>query len=211
MSVRGGHVHGGLFLLLHVVVGHEALQPADAHALALDAADALGFALLLLGAYTAADSGQGVGGGDDVIGGVEVALSHLGNELGDAHRHRAAGAAAGIGAVEAAARLGDGGLRRVAQGHLVKIGGANQGILLGHGVLEQGLAGNGLGHDGIQPGQALLQRMHIQLFPVFRLQHLLHDLGVFLLGGHVPDGNVLLALLVELYIRDLISHFSSLP
>ena len=127
----------GLILLGHVVIGHKALQPADAHALTLDAPDALAFALLLLGADTAADGGQGVGGGDDLIGGVKVPGSHLGDELGDADGDGAAAAAGHIPAVEAALGLVHGHLGGVAQGYLIKVAGADDGVLLGHGVLGE--------------------------------------------------------------------------
>ena len=83
---------GGLDLVLdflvHVVVGDKALETADTDALALDAANALTLALLLLRANTAADSRQGVGGGDDLICCVKVALCDLGDEFGDAYRNR---------------------------------------------------------------------------------------------------------------------------
>ena len=134
VSVGFGHGNGGLVLFGHVVVGHKALQTADAHALALDASDALALALLLLGADAAAYSGQGVGGGDNIVSGVEVALSHLGNKLGDAHGHRAAGAAQGVFAVEAALCLVHGHFGGVAQSYLVKVFVSYQRILLRHGI-----------------------------------------------------------------------------
>ena len=134
VSVGFGHGDGGLVLFGHVVVGHKALQTAYAHALALDASDAFALALLFLGADAAADGGQGVGGGDDVVSGVKVALGHLGDKLGDAHGHRAAGAAQGVLAVEAALCLVYGHLGGIAQGHLVKILVPYQRILLRHGI-----------------------------------------------------------------------------
>ena len=120
-----------------MIVGHKALETADGNALALFAADAFAFALLLLGADTAADRREGVGGGEDVVGGVKIALDNLGDELGDADRNRAAGAAEGVFAVQAAVCLGNGLLFGIAQGDLIKVFCTDDGILLGHGVLFQ--------------------------------------------------------------------------
>ena len=132
-------VGGGLRRLLGgvgvVPVGHEPLQAADAHALGLDAAHALGFALRLLGADPSADGGQGAVLGDDLVGGLEVALRHLGDELGDVDLHRAPGDAGHVLAVEAPLGLVDGLLPGVAQGHLFKVAGPDHRVLVGHGVL----------------------------------------------------------------------------
>ena len=91
--------------VLTVPVGHKALQTADGHRLTLDSTDAAGLALALLGAHAAADAGQGVGVGDDLIGGLEVALGHLGDKLGDADIHRTAAHAGLMLTVEAAGSL----------------------------------------------------------------------------------------------------------
>ena len=123
-----------LDFLVHVVVGNKTLEAADADALALDAAHALALALLFLGADTAADCGQRVGGGDDLICCVKVALCDLGDEFGDAYRNGAAGAAGHIVAVEAALCLVHCHLGSVAESDLVKVAGADYGILLGHRV-----------------------------------------------------------------------------
>ncbi|CAN4044631.1 Bacterial mobilisation domain-containing protein, partial [Dysosmobacter welbionis] len=69
--------HGGSAALMAVgivIVRHKPLQTADAHGLTLDAPDALALALVLLGADTAADGGQAVGGGDDAEGLVKLAF-----------------------------------------------------------------------------------------------------------------------------------------
>ena len=140
VAVGGGNRDLDLFkpgLLGHVPVGDKALETADGDGLALHAADTLGFALLLLGADAAADGGQGVGGGDDLIGGLKLTLGDPGDELGDADGDGAAGAAGGILAVEAALGLVDGHLGSVAQGHFVEVAGADDGVLLGHFVLGQ--------------------------------------------------------------------------
>ena len=129
----GGHgVH-----VLSVPVGHKALQPADGHRLALDGADAAGLALALLGADAAADAGQGVGVGDDVVGRLEVPLGHLGDELGYADVHGAASHAGLVLAVEAAGGLLHGHLLGVAQGDLLEVVVADVGILFRHGNLLQ--------------------------------------------------------------------------
>ena len=57
--------------VLPVPVGHKPLQAADGHGFALDAPNALALALALLGADPAGQGGQGVGRGDDFIGGLE--------------------------------------------------------------------------------------------------------------------------------------------
>ena len=117
-----------------VPVGDEALQTADADALALDAADALALALMLLRADAAADGGQAVGGGDDLVGLFKLALGDLGDELGDTDVHRAAVDAGMLTAVEAALGLVNGDLLGVAESDLVKVLVAYQRLLLRNGV-----------------------------------------------------------------------------
>ena len=134
MAVGGG-THGLLGGVGVVPVGHKPLQAADAHALGLDAAHALGFALRLLGADPAADGGQGAVLSNDLVGGLEIALRHLGDELGNMDLHRAAGHAGHVLAAEAPLGLVDGLLPGVAQGHLFKVAGPDHRVLVGHGVL----------------------------------------------------------------------------
>ena len=74
--------------ILTIPVSNETLQTADGNGLTLDAADALRLALALLGADTAGQSGQSIGGGDDLVSGLEVAFLHLSDELGDADINR---------------------------------------------------------------------------------------------------------------------------
>ena len=119
-----------------VPVGDEALETADADALALDAADALALALMLLRADAAADGGQAVGGGDDLVGFFKLALGDLGDELGNADVHRAAADAGMLTAVEAALGLVDGDLLGVAESDLVKVLVAYQRLLLRNGVFR---------------------------------------------------------------------------
>ena len=104
-----------------VPVGDEALETADADALALDAADALALALMLLRADAAADGGQAVGGGDDLVSLFKFALGDLGDELWNADVHRAAADAGMLTAVEAALGLVDGDLLGVAESDFVKV------------------------------------------------------------------------------------------
>ena len=129
--------------MLTVPVGHEALQTADAHRLALDAADAVLLALALLGADTAADGGQSGGSGDDLISGLEIALGDLGNEIRDMYHHGAALHAGLVLAVQAALGLVQSLLLGVAQSDLVKVLVPDVGVLRGHGILLQRHIGHG--------------------------------------------------------------------
>ena len=125
----------GLILAGHVPVGDKALETADADAFALDAADALRLALLFLGADTAADGGQRVRGGHDLVGGLKIALADLLEEARDLDGHGAAFAAGRILAVEAAGGFLFGGFGVIAEGNLVKVAGTDNGILFRHLVL----------------------------------------------------------------------------
>jgi len=78
---RGGGGFG--MYVVAVPVGNKALQTTDADSLALDAADALAFALVLLRADTSADGGQRAGLGNHVVGGLKVALGDMLDEAGD--------------------------------------------------------------------------------------------------------------------------------
>ena len=118
-----------------VPVGHEALQTADADGLVLDAAGALALALALLRADTAADSGQGRGAVDDLIGGFEVALGHMADELRDVDADRAAGLAGLVLAVDAALCFVYGHFGGIAKCHFLKVLVADVGVLRGHGAL----------------------------------------------------------------------------
>ncbi len=136
LDAVGGHLLRHGVDVFPIPVGHEPLQTADGHGLALNAPDALTFALGLLGADPAGQGGQGVGGGDDLIGGLEVALAHLGDELGDADIDWAALHALGVLAVQAALGLFHGHLGGVAQGDLFEIPGTDLGVLLRHRSLN---------------------------------------------------------------------------
>ena len=138
----------GVVGVLHVVVGHEALQAADGDRLALYAAHALALALALLRTDAAADRGEGVGRGDDLIAALEVALLDLGDELGDADVDGAALDALGVLAGEAALCLALSHGRGVAERDLVEVLGADDGVLLRHRVLGHALGGVGLGLGG---------------------------------------------------------------
>ena len=126
---------GGSVDIFTVPVGHEALQTANANGLVLDSAGTLALALALLRADAAADGGQGRGTIDDLIGGFEVTLGHMADELGDVDADGAAGLAGLILAVDAALSLVHGHLGGVAQSHFLKILVADVGVLGGHGTL----------------------------------------------------------------------------
>ena len=133
-----------LALLLHnggvhavagcVPVSDEALQAADAHGLTAHRMGAVLFALLLLGADTAADGRHGASHGDDVIGGLEITLSDLGNELRDALMDGAAGGAGLLAAVQAPHGLADGVGLGITQCHFIEVGATDLAGLLRHGI-----------------------------------------------------------------------------
>ena len=131
----GGHLFGHLVRVLHRPVGDEALQTADADRLALDAAHALAFALLLLRADTAADGGQGAVFENLLIRALEVLLADQGDEIGDLDVDRAARHARGVLAVQTAGGLVERELHGVAEGDLVKVFIADSRFLFGNRVL----------------------------------------------------------------------------
>ncbi len=136
MPVGGGLF--GFFRALRVMgIRHKPLQTADGHRLALDAAHALALALALLRADAAADGGQRAGGGKRFVGLLEVAFGDLMNELGDGDVNGAAADAWHVLAVQAALRLVERLLLRVAQRDFLKVASALVGCLRGHGVLFQ--------------------------------------------------------------------------
>ena len=111
---RGG---GGLGMyVVAVPISDKALQAANADGLALDAADALAFALVLLRADTAADGGQRAGLGNHVVGGLKVALGDVLDEAGNINFNGAAAAAGVVLALQAAFGLVHGHLLGVAKG-----------------------------------------------------------------------------------------------
>ncbi len=131
----------GLFRRLGAVgvvpVGHEALQPADTHGLALLAPDAVHLALALLRAHTAAHGGQGAGLVNDLISALIVLCHDVGNKLRDAHIHGAAVYAGMIFAVEAAGSLVQSLLLGIAQRNLQEVFITDIGVLRGHRILVQ--------------------------------------------------------------------------
>ena len=144
-----GLLDGGA--VLEVEVGDETLQAADGDGLALYAADALALALALLRTDTTADGSEGVGGGDDLVSGLKVADLDLGDEVRDADVDRAALDALGVLAGQAAHGLLTGDLGAVSERDLVEVLGADDGVLLRHGVLGHALGGVlvGLGSRGL--------------------------------------------------------------
>ena len=94
VAVGGGGNRLGMYVVA-VPVRNKALQTADADGFALDAADALALALMLLRADTAADGGQRTGLGNHVIGGLKIALGDVLDEAGNIDLNRAAAAGGG--------------------------------------------------------------------------------------------------------------------
>ena len=126
---------GGLGAVGVVPIGHEALQAADTHSLALLTPDAVHLALALLGADAAAHGGQGAGLMDHLIGALIVLFHDLLNKLGDADIHGAA-VYTGVGlAIQAPGSLVQSLLLGVAQGHLQKVMIADVGVLRRHRIL----------------------------------------------------------------------------
>ena len=107
---RTGTDYGDLFALLfcsalglnaHLAgcISHITLQLAYGNRFALDAADALAFALGFLGTYTSADGRQSGGFADDRIGACHIAFLDFVNKAGNVDGNGAALHAAGILAV----------------------------------------------------------------------------------------------------------------
>ena len=147
----------------HVPVGDKPLQTTDGDRLAFDAPDAFALTLGFLRADAAADSGQAVGGLDDLIGADKIPLSDLGDELRDAHVNRAAGNAGFVFAVEAAFGLFNSHLLGVAQGDFQEVFVADVGVLLRHGSFCQNHirhCGDLLIRDGRRGLSLLLCRMY---------------------------------------------------
>ncbi len=122
-----------------LVVGGEALEPADGDGVALLVQDAHLLALGLLRADAAADGGQIVGELDLLGGGEEAALAKLQDEAGDVDVDRAAGDAGRGLALQAAIGLGHGHLGGVAQGDLLEVVPAHARVLGGHRHPHPGL------------------------------------------------------------------------
>ena len=128
---------GGLGGMLAVPVSDEALQTADAHGFALDAAHALGFALGLLGADAAADCRQGGLLVQDLKRALDVLVGDALDEGGDVDVHRAGGHAGLVLAVQAAAGLADGHFIGITGGHFLEHLVAIVGCEGGHRALGQ--------------------------------------------------------------------------
>ena len=133
----GFHLLGHGVYVFPIPVGNKTLQAANRHWLALDTTDALALTLGLLGADTAGQSGQRVGGGDDFIGSLEIALLYLLDKFGDADVDRAALHTFGILAAQAALGFLHCHFGGVAQSDFFEVMGTNLRVLLRHGSLGQ--------------------------------------------------------------------------
>ena len=129
---RAGADHSDLLPVLHGLilrcdsilscpVSHKALQLADGHSLALDAADADAFALGLLRADTAADCRKSGALRDHAGSGLEISVLHFLDKRGNIDGNRASLHAAGILAVQAALRFRDSLFLVVSETYFVKI------------------------------------------------------------------------------------------
>ncbi|MPM84927.1 hypothetical protein SDC9_132003 [bioreactor metagenome] len=133
----GRRLRGRVAGVVVVPVGNKALQSADAHRLALNAADAVFLALALLRADPAAHGGQGAGLGNDLIRLLKVALGNLGDKLGNMYHYRATGHTGLVLAVKAAQRFVQRHLLGISQRDLFIVLVADIGVLRGHGVFLQ--------------------------------------------------------------------------
>ncbi len=118
--------------VLHVPVGGEALQPADADRVSPAPADAVLLALIFLRAHAPAHGGQRIRQPDGVVGALRIPLRDGADEIRDMHAHRAAADARLVLAVQAARSLPLRQLLRVAEGHLVEVLAADLRRLFGH-------------------------------------------------------------------------------
>ena len=116
----------------NVGIGHKAFKTANGHGLSLGLEHALAFALVFLRAYAATNGGQAVGGLDDAVGRIHIALGDLMDKVADGYFDRAAGNAQGLFALKAAAGLCLGHFLGVAKRNFFKVGAAHLGGLTGH-------------------------------------------------------------------------------
>ena len=119
-----------------VVVSNETFDTADCNGFAFDAAVAELFALVFLGADTAANCGQAGVQRNDTVSFIEFALFSSLDESGDVQVNRAALAAVGDLAVQAASSFVLYLFNGVAQSNFVEVTTTNDGVLAGHGVLN---------------------------------------------------------------------------
>ena len=112
---------------------HEPLEASYRDSLTLDASDALCFALCLLRAYTAADSGKGGRLGDDAVCTCHIAFLDFRDESRDVYVYRASLDAARVLTGKAARSLRHCFFHVVSEVDLVEISRAYGRILLGYG------------------------------------------------------------------------------
>ena len=134
VAVGSGNFRIGQVFLAHMIVSDKALQTADADALAVLAADALTFALFLLRADTAADSGKAVGGGDDLISGIKITFCNFCDKLRNADLNRASGTAQRILTIQASLSLVDCHFSSISECNFIKVLSTNNWILLWHRI-----------------------------------------------------------------------------
>ena len=132
--LAGGFGLGGqdVLAVLALVIGGEGLQVADGHRGVFFADDAHAFALDFLGADPAAHRGQGVFLPEFADGAFKIAFLDAFDEGRNIDFHRAALAAAGVFALDAALRLLHGQFFGIAEGHFLEIARPDLGLLLRH-------------------------------------------------------------------------------
>ena len=115
-----------------LVIGGEGLQVADGHRGVFFTDDAHAFALDFLGADPAAHRGQGVFLPEFADGALKIAFLDAFDEGRNFDFHRAALAAAGVFALDAALRFLHGQFLGIAERHFLEIAGPDLGLLLRH-------------------------------------------------------------------------------
>ena len=117
-----------------VPVGHKTLQTANGYRLTLDATDTLALALSLLGAYPAANSRQGAGTVDDLIGALVILLTDFSDKTRDIDGYGTLSHTGFIFTIQAAGSFIQSLLFGIAEGHLIEVMVADLGVLHRHFV-----------------------------------------------------------------------------
>ena len=116
------------------IISYKAFQTTNCHRLALNAQNALALALILLGTYATANSGQSAFALQNLVSLSKILLSNLMDEFGNFNINRAATHATRLGTVQATLCLIHCHFFSIAQSYLFKVFIANIGRLFRHRV-----------------------------------------------------------------------------